>query len=97
MMKLAPDTAPWKISDEAAEKDLKKYHKLAWIASGITFFVLGFASFVGIGLGIRSIILSWRPINAVKPDGLKYKISSIAATLLGVIDYFAWVALSHRH
>ncbi len=95
-MQFAPNTALWEISDELAEKQLKRDLKIAWIAAIVTFFLFGFASFIAIGFGIRCVVLSWRKVNASKPNGLKLKISSVAVTVLGAIDLASYYAISHR-
>lgn len=80
------DRTPWRMSEEKAEAELKRTHMWAWITTVLTFFILGFASFVAVGLGVRSTILSWRKVNASKPNGTKYKVSSIIATTIAIIN-----------
>jgi hypothetical protein len=85
--------APWNISDEKAQKELKRFLIIGWAIALVAFFVMGFLAIASIAASGRCILLSWRKVNASKPNGVWLKAASIGLLVFSVLEYITYSSL----
>ncbi len=80
-------TAIWNVPEDKVEAQLNRSLKISWIIAILSFFAFGFIAIASLAFGARCIFLSWRKVVADKPNGVWLKVSSIAVTLLSLVEY----------
>lgn len=81
-----------KLSDEKAQKELKRFAYASFIISIVTLFIFWWLSVVGIALGLRALLLTYHKGNKERKDLVKLRVMSIVAIVLGATSLIAgWI------
>ncbi len=77
------------LTDEKAQKELKRFLTAGWIIAAVALFAFGYVAVASLAFGGRCVLLSWHKGNAARPNGTMLKVASIALVVLSALELIA--------
>jgi hypothetical protein len=74
------------LSNEKAQKELKRFMIAGWVIAVIALFVFAWAAVASLAFGGRCIVLSWHKGNATHPKAVWLKTASIALVVVSALE-----------